>query len=534
MEENEKKYPISKHIFMFPFIIKNIEQCVEKINKDEEWIKFNFSLKSDMDYNEYHYFYPFVQKLLFSDAEQNNQLITKYHRKFQTGKFCFEVKNKEKKGNDKYELIIPEKGIELLILEEFSIGILTFHLENYDKKGIDDILIINDFARRIYPQYLPIIASKGSFVPDNITINLDGEEFAKEDFNKYQDTSNFQKVSYASYISKLLHGIEIEHILDDRMFVVSYVINDTACKDLQDFLPKYLSKSKESIICESEIAMKPINEWYQYCFVDGKDLTCQSKILKFDLLRKCTYDRWINGGTIWGISRYSLVALFNSKVPDYLLEHVNRHYCDMAQILLIIRAILIKFASDSSEIAKKLNITGQTSEIKELRVKYIKFINDVWFTEITPQEQGIEMYKIGLEQMELEKQKNDLRKDIEELFEYVEAENKKSETRVMNRLYYLGALFLPATLMAGLLGMNISYFLKPALSNNKALFLLLIPTIFLMSLTTLLIIKKSKRWKWWKWFIPLIFIIVLLLLKFTPTFDFITSKITDIFNFFNI
>ncbi len=531
----EKKYPISKHIFMFPFIIKNIEQCVKKISKDEEWLKNGFSIKSDMDYNEYNYFYPYVQKLLFPDTEQKNPIISKYHRKFQTGKFYLEVKNKEKKGNDKFELIIPNNGIELLILEEFSIGILTFHLENHDKKDIEDILIINDFARRIYPQFLPIIASKGSFVPDNITINFNGEEFAKENFNKYQDLSNFhtlQKITYASYISKLLKGIKIEHILDDRMFVVSYFINDIVCKPLQNTLPKYLSKSRESIIYESEIEMDSINKWYQYCFMDGKSLTCQSEIQKLELLKKCTYHRWINEGTIWGITRYSLVALFNSKVPDYLLEHVNRHYCDMAQILLIIRAILIKFAGDSSEIAKKLNNTNQRNEIKELRVKYIKFINDIWFTEITPQEQGIEMYKIGLEQMDLEKQKNDLRKDIEELFEYVEAENEKSETRAMNRLFYLGALFLPATLMAGLLGMNISYFLKPALSNNKALFLLLIPTISLMSLTTLLIIKKSK---WWKWLItPFIFIFLIFLIKFTPTFDIIKSIINAIFNLFNV
>ena len=248
MEEKKKEYPVSKHIFMFPFIIKNIEQCVERINKDEEWIKSNFLLKSDMDYNEYHYFYPFVQKLLFSDAEQNDQLISRYNRKFQTGKFYFEVKNKEKKGNDKYELIIPNNGIELLILKEFSIGILTFHLENHIKKDFDDILIINDFARRIYPQYLPIIASKGSFVPDNITINFNGEEFAQEDFNKYQNNPNVQKISYASYILKLLKGIKFEHLTFERSTVIFWNaqkqnrIDIESKKNIMTLLEMYLTK----------------------------------------------------------------------------------------------------------------------------------------------------------------------------------------------------------------------------------------------------------------------------------------------------
>ena len=471
MEENKKKYPTSKHIFMFPFIIKNIEQSIKIIHEDSNWIADEFSIQKDMDYNEYHYFYPFVQELLYPDKNQKNPIISRYIRKFKTGKFHFEVKKEIK--NDKFELEIPEEGIELIILKDFSIGILTFHCENIKRMKFEEILIINDFARHIYPQYLPTFeidkngdpsGSKTVFLPDSVSITLDGIPFTVEKFDYYKASNNIMKIRYASYISKLLKGIDIKHILDDRMFVVSYAINDAVCKKLQYFLPEYLSGNHKSTTIENEIFMETIDEWYRYCFMDGKSLTCQSAIMKMELIKKCTYHRWINWGTIWGITRYSLVALFGSDPPKFLVKHVSRHYCRMAQIWLLIRAILIKFADESSDLARKIRNPKQDDkskildEIKSLRERYITFINDVWFTEITPMEQGIEMYKIGLKQMELEKQKNDLRRDIEELFEYVQAENErennqieKEQTKKISKVTFIGAILLPIGVLAGVI-----------------------------------------------------------------------------------
>ena len=252
MGEKKKKYPISKHIFMFPFLINNPDNYKEKFNNDNKWLLDVFSIKDDMDFNEYHYFYPFVQKLLFTKAKNNNKLIKKYHRNFKTGKFLFEIKRNKK--NKKYELIIPNKGIELFILEDFSIGVLSLHLENYTRKDFEDVLLINDFARRIYPQFLPLYekdrkddkgndiykGSKTAFLPDLILIELDNKKFAEENFEYYSEPTKKNKIVYASYINKFLEGFDFKHILDDRMFVVSYVRNNKICKQCFSCFKDYL------------------------------------------------------------------------------------------------------------------------------------------------------------------------------------------------------------------------------------------------------------------------------------------------------
>ena len=547
MEENEKKYPVSKHIFMFPFIIKNPDRYKKEFSKDKKWTPYNFSIKDELDYNEYNYFYPFVQKLLFPDTDASNSILSKYHWKFQKGKFLISILEKKKDEESGQQVEIEKdfildfstKGIELIILEDFSIGILIFYLDNHLEKSFDNVLKINDYARRIYPQFLPLIdgkfgGSQRAFLPVKISINLDEKNITTEDFSSYNDLTGFRGIKYASYIAFFLNGIEYNHVLDDRMFVLSYLKNNEEGEKILYSYPGYAKSLSEK---NNKINTKAIDNWYKYCFVDGNSLTCQSDIMKQELLTKCTYDRWNKWGILWGITRYSLVALFTESVPTFLLDHVSLQYKDLSLMWLINRAVLLKFAAESSDLAKLIktdngnrNQRKYVKKITELRKNYITFVNDVWFTEVTPQEQGIEMYQMGMKQMELEKQKNDLRKDIEELFDYVEAENEKSETRSMNRLYYLGALFLPATLMAGLLGMNISYFLNPAISNNKALFLLLIPTIFLMSLTTLLILKKSKLWKF---FITLLIILIILMI-FAPRYDSIKFIINAVFNFLNV
>jgi len=553
------KYPISKHIFMFPFIInEDTNKIIKKLSPDwipddscESKVDSNLTeFQNQIKFNEVNYFYPFVQKLLF--PSNNKCLLTKYYWNFRKGKFNFSILEKKDKQDieKEYILNIPEKGIELILLKNFSIGVLIFHLENWIEKSFDAILKINDYARRIYPQFLPLVSgeyggSQRAFLPKKISLILDEKPVAKEDFSYYADLKKIKEIKYASYIMHFLNDLNFEHVLDDRMFVVSYTINNIDGEKILSSYPLYSNSSiqqiekttvtgnetrKEELVSyqfnassffeqNNNIDMQAIDTWYKYCFVDGNDATCQSDSMKHKLLMKCTYDRWNKWGTLWGVTRYSLVALFTEGVPAYLQDHVSYQYKDLALMWLINRAILLKFAKESSSLANCITRINRLTnkEIKiitSLRENYISFINDIWFTEVTSQEQGIELYQMGMKQMELFKQKEELRKDIEELFNYVSSYNQRMESKSIDKLTILGAFFLPLTLMVGILSVNNIFFSSTYLLSYNAWLLLLLPTSILMCLIIYIKVKKPRFWRWLT--LPISILSVIIVFKVIP------------------
>ena len=73
-----------------------------------------------------------------------------------------------------------------------GVGVLSFNISNYNYPDKEDILIINDYGRRIYPQYLSNEGSKknqgvkGSFLADKIYGHL-GDFSFEDNFEQYED-----------------------------------------------------------------------------------------------------------------------------------------------------------------------------------------------------------------------------------------------------------------------------------------------------------------------------------------------------------
>jgi len=183
------------------------------------------------------------------------------------------------------------------------------------------------------------------------------------------------------------------------MFIVSYYSD----KKLSDELSR--KRGCEYIYERS-------NDWYRFVFVDGNFTNVQNDDLKRELIRKHTYARWAGGGSLYGMSRYSLVLLCDESDDSddsekMLKQHINSIYYQMAMIVLFQRAMLLKFAEDLDELIKEFKV-GRLSEplqrkAEKLHGDFIKFINKYWFIEVTPQEQGIEMYNQWLGLVGLDK-----------------------------------------------------------------------------------------------------------------------------------
>ena len=150
------------------------------------WIYEPFDLKKDLNaykdymYNEFAYFYDYARDAIYYQSDNDDAISYYFEKKSINAKY--QIKIKEKKT---YELDII--GLSLRVFNS-GVGILSIELENKETSDFDDILRINDFGRRIYPQYISMPshfkfnttkeqyfgsstdATKGSFLADSIKI----------------------------------------------------------------------------------------------------------------------------------------------------------------------------------------------------------------------------------------------------------------------------------------------------------------------------------------------------------------------------
>ena len=189
------------------------------------------------------------------------------------------------------------------------------------------------------------------------------------------------------------------------------------------------------------------------------------------LLEKHTYDRWINYGTLYGMSSESLVILttpFHEQFSKLLAIHTQTIYYQMAIICLAQRATMLRVQSEVTEIKDLVNTKNHDDtiiilkSISELYQNYIEFINKLYFREITSQIQGIEMYSKMQDVMNIHRDIKDLDGEIEELHTYssmieqkIIVDQQTQFAKKQSNLNKIAFIFLPSTLLAGILGMNV-------------------------------------------------------------------------------
>jgi hypothetical protein len=531
----------SYHTFMFPFkfdLIKektddfqeyckkfkiderNIidEELKELLDKDG-WEYKPFYISADKyNYNEYAYFHPFVRRVFYNTKDfekgQTSYFFNKFDEKDKSG--TFEIATKK---YGKYELQL--EGISLRLFET-GIGILT--IEGANKKvfqsDIDSILHINEFGRRIYLLFLGNYkdghnlseAAKDSQIPTSIKVTLpDGKIYEDNFCDEYKKVPNDIKIS--KYIMEILGNntfsstptndkYYIQPVLDDRMYVISWYNNEHFSNSLSN--DNYLTTPK----------------WYEYVFVDGDGITVHNDEMQQKLIKNSTYSRWMNkkdGTTLFGMSRYSFVATSGGWYgANILLPHMKTMYYQMVTLLLAVRSSILKYSDEATILS---NLEDENSNLRDrvtgLYKNYIKFINKLYFREITAQEQGIELYNQASQIMNIHSDIKDLDKEIEELHSYVDLCEEKDRNDRLEFISKIGAVFLPPTLMAGLFGMNIITF-DETLKNELMGMGLIVSSGIIGYLFT----KKNK--------VNSFFIIILLVLM--PLYYYFSDKKDDVIN----
>lgn len=500
MSEDAK--PIySHHVFLFPFrwdVVSKQHQLTQQsfmertdfnqlnnwlnenfVNKTRiagdnqgSWHDFPFQIQHPRDYNEYTYFYPHVRDALF--ASKNSAILRQLQFKTQEPLH--------------YELIIEYtpweqpivKRLFLLEVEDITlnlystgIGIFAFHLTNRQTSDANDVLLINDFGRRIYPQFLfhpsPFTKqTKESFLPRSIALkNINGQYFTQpETFCCYEQLPTVESVFILpTHISELLGSgfitqfastdnsakVHLTPVIDDRMFVISWHANNSMIGSL---------KAKATSLANRQItyAYSDSEWWYKYIFIDGNSVGASSERLRHELIESHTYHRHVESGTLFGISRYSFVMLTSAGwfSENVLLPHIQTMYFQLVMLALVQRASIVRFGEEvthESSLGREL-LEEQTEAVEALHKKYIQFVNKLYFREVSAQEQGIELYNLLLEKMDIDRNVKDLNQEIDELHQWVNTRQEREQTRQATNLTKVATVLLPATLIAGILGMN--------------------------------------------------------------------------------
>ncbi len=390
----------SYHIFILPFRYKN------KNDISKDWIKKEYKTT----YNQEVFFHKFFNDSMFKEMEYFE------YDKYQDSSLII-------KKSQEYSLLF--KKATLRLFEHLKIGLLSFHIKNDEYYDIKSVLEINDYTRRLYPEYLDYENKKSGLVPDFIKLG-DIEENFKFD-------ENLKEPKISKIIKEFLPNLTKDDIVvDDRMFTISFYKNSQIASDLQDNYTKN-------------------DSWYEYVFVDGNGKNIHDNKMQEELIQKATYTRWKDYGTMYGVSRYSFVCLADS---DFVLKDMKLLYYDIFSLLLLVRATVLKFSNEVSNIANNIEDKNTADKVNNLYNNYIQFVNKYYFREITAKDQGLELYEMSMNIFQIQRDIKDLDSEIEELHKFVEIQQEKATTKTMDTLTYIGGALLLPSIVTGFYGMN--------------------------------------------------------------------------------
>ena len=345
-----------------------------------------------------------------------------------------------------------------LNLYSTGVGVLSFFLINNETNKKEDILKINQYGRRIM---LPFYDDKNlrNETAESIKITgLGSNADAKDRYTETFDTSTSDTWNAAKFIRNLIEdlhaGIDVKKIhpiIDDRMLVNCWYGNNELSNEIMD------EKGKK------KDGMKFItgDYWYKYVFVDGKYETCQNDEMKKKLLEESTYKRWQKSGTLYGLTRYSMVALTDESgfSCGVLAKHMRTMYSRMFELVMVQRASILRFSSEVTKVSKLKSERSDKSRLlakcmESLYREYISFANQVYFPYVTAQDQGIEMYNILMKQFDSKDKVKDLDSEIDELYQFITLRNEREQNEYAFNLNIIATILLPVTVVAGIFGMN--------------------------------------------------------------------------------
>ncbi len=493
-KERAKDEVYSYHTFMFPFLYEMNQTTAKKFMEccHPGWFADVWEPEKTNDavyYNQYHYFNEAAHNAIYLKKNlkdiknfenepvinlrfdllsltQENPKADAEREKFRTKNDANKIKYVIRKGETRYAVDVNAIRMKLY---NTGVGILMFELENRKYPGEKDVIAINDFGRRIYAAYYAYNAEYDSMFcsicADELYLEINGKGVGKEKSGLLPKElrTSAEATVLAEPITRLLSNEKyrittkkncakdemcIEPVIDDRMFVACYYKNGDFVDTMREWDGenyRYLTHAKEKNPFDNEQNLNAANRLYTMMYVDGDGICCHSRSMLQNLLSDDhIYTRWLEyfyhgndvrefRGTITGFSEYTMISVAKNPA-DYLISAFLTQYVEMAALVLAQRASLLSFEYMISECAR-----GEKNyKVDDIQKKYTLFQSQILLKEVSPQQQGIELYDMLEKNLMIEKEQTEIKEQIAGLFEQKNFDHDRKENGILFWLSVLG------------------------------------------------------------------------------------------------
>lgn len=422
----------SIHIFACPFKFGDEKGEIENFivqTQSRGWTLKDMSFDGKEDsaqkrenFMRHQYFNVSARNIFFHKGEKKPCTVLDYG---DVSEYTYYIKTTK----NSYELEIGEIELHLY---DCGVGILLIQLLNNKYTDLDAIRDINDFGRRISLPFLP--ASKDNqyiLCAEQIGILKKGEKdippeerkLCVTDFRK-RIKNNERLEHCAEFLYRIiLHGLEnakykdgyqaVEYYSDDRMFLMCVVRDDK----LSECIARNDSSAEELL--------------YQFIYVDnGSSTTCPNPEMRKELLDKAIYPRWSSWGTIHAVTSYSMLCITGEtpEINESVIRPFVVEYSYIFSLVLAQRFCVSKFSDQAGKAVADIDEKGtidvkKAEELAGLQEGYVAFKNKLIILQVTPQEQGVELYQLMQKQFLLHEEQEVLDEQLESLYEIINTSN---------------------------------------------------------------------------------------------------------------
>lgn len=407
-KQQEKSFEYSRHLFLWTFQYKtekgkgtkdyfsSIKQKGWTCGASEQTIdaRARYALWQYMSGEARKVFADFAP-----DQADGAELCRIYHLNLQPGKKNSYVITKD---NIRFELAVDALELHLYA---FGFGLVILHTSNRNYPKIEDVKKIADYGRRLYLPFIP--DNKDGFIitADQLSLTLNDEQSSvdfREQINEYLASKQIpvKECFFMKYIE--VSGIvSIIPQIDDRMFEIE-LIRD---QELVDELVRAGSGWREDDAL--------LRKLYALTFVDCGGASCDDTAMLRELMVRSVYPRWIGSGTLYSVTEYSMlcVTTHEPSAASYLTQ-----YLYMLSLALAQRSGLFQFAEQSGKcsLSKK--------ELSQIKKEYDQFCLNLMISRFSDQDQGVELYRMLLEQLGTSRYQETVRQQIGNTLETAAAE----------------------------------------------------------------------------------------------------------------
>ncbi len=303
----------------------------------------------------------------------------------------------------------------------------------------------------------------------------------------------------------------------------------TACGDNRAFvwtcaiLPDGSKTVREAVTAQIRPDQWPVQDyelgpWIRLLNVDRPSSSALGTEYEKEWAKQRTYSRWEHFGSLYGMHFHAGAMLGSDVEEPPLWRHFMGIYFDQTLLLLYLRVALFRFSARLSEISRRayerqhdqsqvataepadLNLENNKDrwrkEFQQLRWSFALFSNVYGVPLLSNQQQGIEMYTLAREHMDVRELFEQVRQSIHDSHEYLQVEAESKQSEMTTRLTVVASVGMAVSIAAGILGMNMfteSSFKAGSGNGSEGSGLMLFAYIAVLSGIAVLIVALAYR-----------------------------------------